>query len=144
MRLYELPVGAKITIHSQNWRICRTEPSAITTIVSISARVLKTEDGNRWHPKRGTQLDQNGRESKGPTRIYPYRDGDDVVVRKAALVDKCWRFLSPNYDNDGPMQNVELLTEEDWTMLAEISKRYAMALAAKNAPSSDKAEVGDA
>jgi hypothetical protein len=131
MQLSDLSVGSKVTIHSHNSRTYRNEPSAVVTISAISARVLRTSDGQRWHPNRGTQLDENGKEWKRGPRIYPYQNGDEAIVRKVALVDKCRDLLSPTYPHDSPMDNMGLLCEEDWAKLAEISERYKEALANK-------------
>ncbi len=124
MMLHELTVGSKVTIHDRNWRTYKSEPSAVVTIVAVSERVLKTDDGNRWHPHRGTPLDERGKESKGSKRIYPHREGDDDFVVKANLANKCAGFLSPSSNDEGPMGNIDLISKEDWAMLHRIAAKF--------------------
>jgi hypothetical protein len=47
------------------------------------------------------------------------------------MVTKCGSFLAPVFSKDGPMENMGLISEDDWSKLVEIAECFAIALANK-------------
>jgi hypothetical protein len=133
-------VGDSVTVWRVGYR-CDT-PEQITTITSISPRLIKTADGSRWNINRGHALAPNGRVIKTRS-IRETKDGDERAIKRFKLAEETHALLSPAHSGRSPLENLRLLSDSDLETLVEISKRYEQALKVHLEPKSVATEEGE-
>jgi hypothetical protein len=136
----EFKVGDTVTAWRVGYR-CDT-PEQITTITSISPRLIKTANGSRWNAKRGHALTPDGRVIKTRS-IRTTKDSDERTIKRVKLAEETHALLSPTSSVLSPLENLHLLSDVDLKTLAEISKRYEQVLKAYLDPKSKEEGEGE-